>query len=188
MADAGTPSADEITIRRIGPDDGHRLRRVRLDAIEDSPGDFTTSRDDAEARPDEAWTRVAEAHSTADDQATWFAEVGDETAGMVSAFRTDDEAVTMTSLWSAPGYRRIGVADALVAAVRDWATAGDAVEVRQWLVERNEHARAFHDALGFVPTGSERPYEPHPRLREVELCLPLRDAPRERRRRLRPKR
>ncbi len=187
MADTGPRSA-EITIRRIGPDDGPLLRQVRLDAIEDSPGDFTTRRDDAAARPAEAWTRVAEAHSTADDQATWFAVVDGDTAGMVSAFRTDDGAATMTSLWSAPDYRRMGVADALVEAVRHWAASHDALEVRQWLVERNEHARVFHQGLGFVPTGFERPYEPHPRLREVELRLPLRDAPRERRRRLRPKR
>ncbi len=57
--------------------------------------------------------------------------------------------------------------------MRDWARSGGAHELRQWLVERNAHARAFHDALGFVPTGSERPYEPQPRLREVELRLPL---------------
>lgn len=165
--------APEIRIRRIGPDDGAHLRQVRLDAIADNPGDFTTRRDDAEARPAQAWERVAAAHSAADDQSTWFAEVGADTAGMVSAFRTDDGAVTMTSLWSAPGFRRIGVADALVAAVCDWARSHGAVELRQWLVERNEHARAFHGALGFVPTGVERPYEPEPILREVELRLPL---------------
>lgn len=188
MATAGVSSAAEISIRRIGPDDGPLLRQVRLDAIEESPGEFTTRRDDAVARPVEAWTRVAEAHSAAADQGTWFAEAGPDTAGMVSAFRTDDGAVTMTSLWSAPGYRRMGVADALLAAVRHWAESGDAVELRQWLVERNQHARAFHEALGFAPTGSERPYEPHPELREVELRLALRDAPRGRRRRLRTRR
>lgn len=164
----------EVTVQRIGPDEGARLRRVRLDAIADSPGEFTTRLEAAQARPQAAWDRVAEAHSTADDQATWFADVGGETAGMISAFRTEDGAVTMTSLWSAPGFRRMGVADHLVSAVRAWARAGGATELRQWLVERNAHARAFHDALGFVPTGAERPFEPHPTLREVELRLTLR--------------
>lgn len=165
--------ARDVAIRRIGPDDGPHLRRVRLAAIADSPGGFTTRLRDAEARPSEAWARVAAVHAAADDQSTWFAEVGADTAGMVSAFRTDDGAVTMTSLWSAPGFRRIGVADALVATVQAWARSHGAVELRQWLVERNAHARAFHDALGFVPTGAERPFEPQPSLREVELRLPL---------------
>ncbi len=162
-----------IAIRRVTPADGPHLRRVRLDAIEESPGAFTTELHAAESRPLDAWVRVAEVHSSADDQATWFAEEATETAGMVSAFRTDDGAVTMTSLWSAPGFRRQGVADLLVATVQEWATESGAVEVRHWLVERNAHARAFHESLGFVPTGAERPYEPAPDLREVELRLPL---------------
>ncbi len=172
MTDPGAEGT-EVVIRRIAAGDGARLRRVRLAAIADSPGAFTTRLEAAEARPAEAWDRVASAHSSADDQATWFANVDDDTAGIVSAFRTDDGAVTMTSLWAAPGYRRVGVADALVATVKRWARDGGAVDVLQWLVERNAHARAFHAALGFVPTGAERPYEPHPRLLEVELRLPL---------------
>ena len=173
MADGpGTPGGD-VAIRRISASDGAHLRDVRLGAIADSPGAFTTDLAAAEARPVDAWDRVAEAHSAAADQGTWFAEVGEATAGMVSAFRTDDGAVTMTSLWSAPGFRRRGVADHLVTTVRDWARDVGAVEVRQWLVERNAHARAFHQAMGFVPTGAERPYEPAPALREVELTLPL---------------
>ena len=163
-----------VDVRRIRADEGTRLRQVRLDAIADSPGAFTTGWEAAAQRPIEAWARVAEAHSAAGDQITLFAEVDGSTAGMVSAFRTEDDAVTMTSLWSAPGFRRIGVADELVRAVREWATSLGAVEVRQWLVERNAHARAFHEALGFVPTGSERPYEPAPGLQEVELRLALR--------------
>ncbi len=166
-------SGDGLVTRRIRADEGPLLRRARLDAIADSPGAFTTPLEAARARPQDAWDRVAEAHSQAADQATWFAQIGEEVAGMISAFRTDDGGVTMTSLWAAPGFRQRGVADALVATVQEWAREGNAVEIRQWLVERNEHARAFHDALGFVPTGAERPYEPAPHLREVELRLPL---------------
>lgn len=149
------------------------LRRVRLEAIADSPGTFATRLEAARERPSDAWDRVAAAHSIAGDQATWFAEVDGEIAGMVSAFRTADGLVTMTSLWSAPQFRRMGVADALVGQVREWAIAGGATEVRQWLVERNRHARAFHDDLGFEPTGEERRYEPSPDIREVELRLAL---------------
>ncbi len=168
------PAGPAPVVRRIRTAEGSLLRQVRLDAIAESPGDFTTRLADARDRPAEAWDRVAEVHATADDQATWFAEVDGAMAGMISAFRTEDGAVTMTSLWSTPGHRRSGVADVLVATVRDWAHEGGAVEVRQWLVERNAHARAFHESLGFAPTGAERPYEPSPDIREVELRLPLR--------------
>jgi GNAT superfamily N-acetyltransferase len=168
------PAAPGPTVRRIRADEGGLLRQVRLDAIAESPGDFTTRLTDARDRPTERWDRVAEVHAAADDQATWFAEVDGDMAGMISAFRTEDGAVTMTSVWSTPGHRRSGVADVLVETVRDWAHEVGAVEVRQWLVERNAHARAFHESLGFGPTGAERPYEPSPDIREVELRLPLR--------------
>lgn len=173
-SDADRPEGPGLLVRRIRADEGDLLRQVRLDSIAESPGDFTTRLADARDRPVEMWERVAQVHATADDQATWFAEVDGDMAGMVSAFRTEDGAVTMTSLWSTPGYRRAGVADVLVATVRDWAHEGGAVEVRQWLLERNAHARAFHEGLGFAPTGAERPYEPSPAIREVELTLPLR--------------
>lgn len=162
-----------MTVRLIRSDEGPRLRDVRLAAIADSPGTFATDLDTARSRPEEAWVRVAAVHAEAEEQATWFAEQDGQTAGMVSAFRTDDGAVTMTSLWSAPGFRRIGVAEALVGAVREWGDKVGATEIRQWLVERNAHARAFHDGQGFEPTGAERRYEPAPDLREVELRLPL---------------
>ena len=174
-SDADRPEgAAAPVVRRIRAAEGGLLRQVRIDAIAESPGDFTTRLADARDRPAEAWDRVAEVHAAADDQATWFAEVDGEMAGMISAFRTEDGAVTMTSLWSTPGHRRAGVADVLVGTVRGWAYEGGAVEVRQWLVERNAHARAFHESLGFEPTGHERPYEPSPDIREVELRLPLR--------------
>mgnify|MGYP000852009642 CR=1 FL=1 len=165
-----------VTVRLIRPDEGPRLRDVRLAAIADSPGTFATDLETARSRPDDAWVRVAGVHAEADEQATWFAEKEGATAGMVSAFRTDDGAVTMTSLWSAPGFRQIGVAEELVGAVRSWAESRQAREIRQWLVERNAHARDFHARQGFVPTGAERRYEPAPELREVELRLPLADA------------
>jgi GNAT superfamily N-acetyltransferase len=168
------PDPSGPIVRRIRADEGGLLRQVRLDAIAESPGDFTTRLADARDRAPGAWDRVAEVHASADDQGTWFAEVDGEMAGMISAFRTEDGAVTMTSLWSSPGHRRAGVADVLVETVRDWARDAGAVEVRQWLVERNAHARAFHESLGFAPTGAERPYEPSPDIREVELTLPLR--------------
>lgn len=41
------------------------------------------------------------------------------------------------------------------------------------MVERNEYARAFYEGQGFEPTGSAMPYEPDPRIRQVEMTLEL---------------
>lgn len=163
----------EVQVRRIEAGDGPTLRNLRLAAIADSPETFTTTLAVAKDRTDVQWEEVAAAHASSTDQSTWFAEVDRSPAGMVSAFLTADGAVTMSALWAAPGFRGQGVADRLVDAVRRWATTLGARELRQWLVARNELSLAFHADLGFVPTGDERPFEPQPDLREVELRLPL---------------
>ena len=162
-----------IAVRRIAVSDGLMLRTVRLAAIADSPGVYATTLAEATARPLSQWERVAEASSSGGDQSTWFAEVDGAVAGMVSAYRTNNNVVTLTSLWSAPGYRNAGVAERLVEAVTDWAIGVGGEQLRIWVVERNEYARRFYERLGFVATGQEMDYEPDPRLIEREMRRPL---------------
>jgi ribosomal protein S18 acetylase RimI-like enzyme len=147
---------------------------MRLAAIADSPGTFATTLAVARARPFNRWDQVAEASSSGSDQATWFAERNGEPAGMINAYRTADQTVTLTSLWAGPGHRHLGVADALVAEALAWAREHGAARVRLWVVERNDEARSFYRRWGFRPTGQEIAYEPDPRVTEIELELDLR--------------
>ena len=81
--------------------------------------------------------------------------------------------VNLVGLWSAPGYRDIGVASALIAAAAAWARSSGGRRLRFWVVERNEFARRFYEGEGFVATGTAMPYEPEPRIRQVEMVLDL---------------
>src|SRR4051794_1105399 len=119
---------NDFAVRRIAREDGDLLRSIRLAAIADSPGTYATTLEEARNRPSVGWERVAETSAEGGDQATWFAEAGDDIAGMVSAFRTADDIVTLTSLWAAPKYRDVGVADSLVDAGYAWAQAIGAVQ------------------------------------------------------------
>jgi len=163
----------QVAVCRIGPGDGGRLREVRLAAIAESPGAYATTLAEAGRRPAIRWDEVAEAGAAGSNQGIWFAEIGGFDAGMVSAYRTADDVVTMTSLWAAPGFRGVGVAEALVAEVEGWAKASGGVVLRLWMVERNAHARRFYERLGFGATGEAIPYEPNPRLVECEMRKPL---------------
>ncbi len=168
------PTAEvRVTVRRITDADGPLLRRTRLAALRDTPGEFSTRLTDAEALTPDRWAEIAAGNSSGSNQAIWFAEAAGECAGMLAAFRTFDDVVTLTSLWAAPGYRQIGVADALVAEATGWATAGRAGALRIWMRERNEQVRAFYADLGFEPTGQSMAYERDPSQREVELRRPL---------------
>ena len=70
---------------------------------------------------------------------------------------------------SAPGFRDVGVAPALLDAVAGWARTIGADRLRMWVVERNEFAKAFYLNEGFEPTGATIPYELDPRINQVAM-------------------
>ena len=165
-----------FAVRRIRPDEGPRLRAVRLAALADAPGDATTTLARAEARPPEHWDEAAAANASGALQATYFAvpaadgePTDDEPIGLLGAYANETGIVNLVGLWSAPGYRDIGVATALLDAVADWARSIGADRLRLWVVERNEFARAFYLGEGFEPTGATIPYELDPRIKQVAM-------------------
>ncbi len=171
-----------FAVRRIRPDEGPRLKAIRLAALADAPGDATTTLARAQARPDEHWDEAALANASGGLQATFFAEptgddgeaAGDgEPVGLLGAYANESGIVNLVGLWSAPGYRDVGVAPALLDAVADWARTIGADRLRMWVVERNEYAKAFYRDQGFEPTGASIPYELDPRLKQVAMVKPL---------------
>ncbi len=163
------------SIRRVRADDGPRLRATRLAALADSPGDATTTLERAEARDDDHWADAAAANASGPLQATLLAEVDDRTepVGMVGAYANRDGVVNVVGLWSAPGHRDVGVAEALLDALGAWARASGHRRLRLWVVERNEFARRFYEGRGFEATGATMPYEPDPRIRQCEMLFEL---------------
>ncbi|WP_426572537.1 GNAT family N-acetyltransferase [Aquihabitans sp. McL0605] len=167
-----------FVVRRIRPDEGPRLRAIRLAALADAPGDATTTLARAEARGDDHWVEAAIANASGGLQATFFAELADPSAatepvGMIGAYANESGIVNLVGLWSAPGHRDVGVATALLAAVAEWAETIGADRLRMWVVERNEFAKAFYRNEGFAPTGATIPYELDPRLNQVAMIRPL---------------
>lgn len=163
------------SVRRLRADEGPLLRATRLAALADAPGDATTTLARTEAHDADHWDEAAAANSSGPLHATFFAEVEgrDEPVGMVGAYANQDGVVNLVGLWSAPGYRDIGVADDLIAAVAAWARESGDHRLRLWVVERNEYARRFYEGKGFHPTGQVMPYELDPRIRQVEMTFDI---------------
>ena len=176
-----------FSVRRIRPDEAAVLRSVRLEALADAPGDATTTLARTQALADDHWIASAAANASGGLQATFFAEAAPGEAddrlvesgadlvvvGMVGAYANRDGVVNVVGLWSAPGYRDIGVATALLDATGRWARDSGAGRLRLWVVERNEFARRFYESEGFVATGAAMPYELEPKIRQVEMLLAL---------------
>lgn len=162
-------------VRRLRSDEGLVLRAARLAALADAPGDSTTTLERAEAHSNDHWVTSAAANASGPLHATFLAEADgiDEPVGMVGAYANRDGVVNVVGLWAAPGHRDVGVAPALLEAVSAWGRANQARRLRIWVVERNEFAQRFYESVGFAATGEVMPYEPKPKLRQVEMTAAL---------------
>lgn len=166
-------AAVTFEVRRIRADEGATLRDVRLAGLADQPNDATITLARTREFSEDHWAEAALANSSGALQATFFAEDGGEVVGLVGAYANQGGTVNLVGLWSAPGHRDIGVAEALLEAVRAWAVGNGHKRLRRWVVTRNEHAIAFYERTGFRATGESMPYEPDPRLEQVETILDL---------------
>lgn len=165
-----------VEVRRISPDDGELLRTMRIAALADAPGEATTTVSRAMAREAWQWDESAADNASGHLHATFFAHAPEEPAepvGMVGAYANQDGTVNVVGLWSAPGFRDIGVADALLRSTAEWAREAGCHRLRIWVVERNEHGRRYYERQGFEASGATMPYEPDPRLHQLEMVLIL---------------
>lgn len=77
------------------------------------------------------------------------------------------------SMWVAPAHRRLGVGRMLMDAVREWARAHDALELRLSVTSNNDAAISFYSRLGFSMSGLTEPYPNDPALFEYEMLRPM---------------
>lgn len=160
---------DPPAVRRVGEDDWTRLREVRLAALADSPTAFaSTLGHEREYREEDwrEWTRRAAVFIAFHSGAPVGVAVGidGETAGERQ----------LVAMWVHPDHRRLGVAAALLAAVRRWALDQGATRLVLWVTRSNRAAARLYRRAGFAPTGESQPLPSNPALIEDQLVLDLR--------------
>ncbi|HUJ66773.1 MAG TPA: GNAT family N-acetyltransferase [Acidimicrobiales bacterium] len=168
----------EVEIRRIRAHEGERFRDVRLRALQDAPGAFSSTFEEQRHRPMAYWDDQARIRSQGWQQTTFVADRRQPTGaliGMVGGFAGAGRprVVELTSMWVDPAVRGTGIGTRLVAAVVDWARGGGADEVELWAVDENDPALALYQRCGFQTTGDVQPYPNHPDRHELRLRLGL---------------
>ncbi|MFI5958423.1 GNAT family N-acetyltransferase [Cryptosporangium sp. NPDC051539] len=164
-------------VRRTGPNDFTELKRLRLEALKDSPLAFVEQYDEAAALPDTAWRARAASTDTA-----WFAAVADgrfvATAGVFAeAEVTVQVSAMLVGVYVTPTVRGGPAGPAVTSAAVDWAFEHLRADVvRLFVLDLNERAKAFYRRLGFTETGHTIRYPPDPTYRELEMAVttPLR--------------
>jgi GNAT superfamily N-acetyltransferase len=160
-----------VVVRTAAMEDWQVLRDIRLDALRDAPNAFGSTYVEQAASVEADWRRRISRGGT------FFAYVpevdGNEPAGLVGGFQENQGTVELVSLWVRPQARGLGVGEALVAAVINWAKARNATAVHLWFTEMNFHARMLYERCGFSPTGERQPLPSNTDLMEVGMIRPL---------------
>lgn len=158
----------DIEIVQLGPDDGERLREVRLRALRDSPDAFGSSYDREAGFPPGRWAeRLAGPGSR-----YWAATRDGADLGLVCVL-LEEGAAHLLSMWVAPEARQAGVGSRLVDTAVEWARGAGVEEIGLWAVDRNHAARALYAGKGFTPSGKVMALPSNPALMESHYVLSL---------------
>jgi len=164
------PESQAVTVGRLVADDWQAYRAIRLAMLQESPAAFGSTHAEAASFDEQLWKqRLTE-------NAVLLASVGEVPAGsaMCSEYgATDPGDCSLFGMWVDPGFRRTGVAQALVHAVVAQARAAGKRRVILHVVADNTAARALYEREGFVATGHGGPYPSDDQPIEIEMCLVL---------------
>ncbi|TQS43153.1 CATRA system-associated protein [Cryptosporangium phraense] len=165
-------------VRRIEPNDFRELKRLRLEALKNSPLAFVEQYDDAVVLPDSAW------RDRASTQIGFAAVAGGRFVGMAGVFREAEVihhvSAMLVGVYVTPAFRggAYGTAQAVTAAAVTFAFEHlHADVVRLFVLDLNERAKAFYRRAGFTETGHTIRYPPDPAYLEREMALTERMPP-----------
>jgi len=146
-------------IRQIRPDEGLRLRALRLRALADVPTAFESTLAREEAFPEHVWHERAAGGAAGGDHVTFIAEQDERWVGMAIGLapgHSRTSGPTLVGMFVDGTARRCGVGLALVESVVAWARARRAACLALWVTSSNDAAIALYRRCGFQPTGATR--------------------------------
>jgi ribosomal protein S18 acetylase RimI-like enzyme/ketosteroid isomerase-like protein len=160
-------------VRRIRLGEGDRLRALRLQALSEAPGAFSSTYASDSARPADFWAEAARAHSHGYGSATFVADAGGEWVGLCGGARSEGpgRTVQLVSMWVAPACRQSGLGRRLVEEALNWAQQGGAAEVELWVTRGNEAAISLYRKMGFETTGNYQSLPSDPCRHEQRMVL-----------------
>jgi GNAT superfamily N-acetyltransferase len=176
-----------LRIDRMTPDDWHRVRAVRLRALDDAPDAFWVTLDEEAATTEAVWRQ----RLGRPDAVTFVANGDGVDVGLAVGARhhthdydgveptrrhTHEHDAGLYAMWVAPEARRAGVATALIERVVAWARAAGYTRLRLDVGDTNQAAVRLYEAMGLEPTGHTEAFPP-PRqhVTEHERALNLTD-------------
>ncbi len=156
-----------VVVRTATIEEWQVLRDIRLAALRDAPNAFGSTYARQATSVEADWRRRISRGRTFFAYVTEVNET--EPAGLVRSSQEQPGTVELVSLWVRPQARGLGVGQALVDAVINWAKARSAAFVHLWLTEGNQRALALYKRCGFALTGERQPLPSKPYLTEIGM-------------------
>ncbi len=142
-----------FTLHRLQPQEGERLKAVRLRALQEAPYAFGKTYAEEAAQDQAFWAgRLANPKV-----ATWVAERDWQDVGLVTAAPVQEGppgAIGLYGMWVDPTVRGLGVGAELIRHLIEWARGERYQQILLGVVESNRHAIELYTRLGFTATGA----------------------------------
>lgn len=166
-----------VTLARPTEEDWERVRDLRLEMLRDTPSAFLETAEAAAAQPEQEWRMRANRGSAPDSVQLVAVDADGTWVGTMSGFvdRVQAGGPVLVAVYVSPSARgrTVGVTDALLDAVEDWAR-GRAATLTLHVHEDNARAIAFYRRRGYDFTGRTMPYSLDPSRNELEMRRALR--------------
>lgn len=136
-------------IERLQPADWQRLKKLRLEALKDSPDAFASTLDSALRYNDSDW------ESSFRNLATFVAVKNKLDQGLLRCApdRDNPSSIFLISMWVAPAARRTGLAEKLIQVSAEWAQSAGYKKFVLDVADNNISAIKLYSKLLFEPNG-----------------------------------
>ncbi|WP_077330045.1 GNAT family N-acetyltransferase [Virgibacillus siamensis] len=146
-----------MEIRLLEPEDASTYRKLRLEALLNSPEAFLTSYEEAESQTEEDYRVKLQS----DGVYNFGAFEGDTLIGMVALVPETKEKINHRSnvfaMYVTPASRGKGIGKKLMQSAIEYAKSlGGVEQISISVVTQNTKAKSMYYALGFVPFGTHK--------------------------------
>ena len=159
-----------VLVRTAVPDDWEALRDIRLAALWDAPEAFGSTYAEQVKFTRDDWLRRIAGTSTF---LAYPDEAATEPIGLAGGFIEVPGVAELISMWVDPKARGLGVGEALIDAVANWASTTQAATLHLWVTESNKPARRLYERCGFTPTGERQPLPSNLGIEEIAMARQL---------------
>jgi ribosomal protein S18 acetylase RimI-like enzyme len=162
-----------LNVRHLRADEADLHRKLRLEALRESPRAFGDTLESIERKGADYWNALTQRVCSVD--AMVVALDGERPIGMIYGLRDQQirQGARLGADWVDTQYRRRGAGRLLVHSVIAWAQTHGFAMARLWVGHEEEAAIALYERCGFGFTGLERQLEERPSivLREMRRAL-----------------